>query len=475
MKLVVDGSPHHSQMGWLQLVTIAIATLMLCSCRAIGPPSNSISDASSHQHEFKATQSLSDDHVDSPHAHESQASAIRQVAAVAPVGTPSPAPLQPTAGMYAQQLPYVQAAPHAHAAPHAYATPSPHLYGQPCPVPTGPQYGAHPTDCPCGQHGDPCDGKPGCFNWRPPAMKCPWPADEYLCDGGDKSVKVVVDRDWSVRGLNLEDTVVHYDTLLGETKVTPSNEVCIYAPRFAAARKIYGTVQNTQALSAVGVENPTRPNLAAETLPAIAVTQPMQPNRILRAKGPVVHQDRQEGLLVDNTWVPEMAENVFAPYENLSIIQRGVYLNSDKPRLAVGIAAAQVWTDNQAAQIVVKDLAPIEIVDEKGVGQTFVYDLQGKPRVRLCKIASKRDARPGDIVDFTLRFDNVGDQPVGNVTIIDNLTTRLEYVEGSQQCSLKSEFFTQVNEGDSLVLRWQIIEPLQVKEGGIIRFKCRVR
>ena len=35
-------------------------------------------------------------------------------------------------------------------------------------------------------------------------------------------------------------------------------------------------------------------------------------------------------------------------------------------------------------------------------------------------------ANPGDEVDFTLRFDNVGNQPIGNVTIVDDLTGRLE-------------------------------------------------
>jgi hypothetical protein len=48
-------------------------------------------------------------------------------------------------------------------------------------------------------------------------------------------------------------------------------------------------------------------------------------------------------------------------------------------------------------------------------------------------------------------------------------------VEGSQSCSLKADFATELNEGESLVLRWAIIEPLKVREGGIIRFQCRVR
>ncbi|MEO8498033.1 MAG: DUF11 domain-containing protein, partial [Planctomycetota bacterium] len=75
----------------------------------------------------------------------------------------------------------------------------------------------------------------------------------------------------------------------------------------------------------------------------------------------------------------------------------------------------------------------------------------------------------------TIRFDNVGDQTIGNVTVIDNLSRRLEYVEDSQECSLKADFFTQPNDGESLALRWEITAPVKVGEGGVVRFKCRVR
>jgi hypothetical protein len=69
----------------------------------------------------------------------------------------------------------------------------------------------------------------------------------------------------------------------------------------------------------------------------------------------------------------------------------------------------------------------------------------------------------------------VGDDVIGNVTVIDNLTMRLEYVPDSQQCSLEAEFVEEENAVESLTLRWEIAEPLKVGEGGIIRFRCRVR
>lgn len=61
------------------------------------------------------------------------------------------------------------------------------------------------------------------------------------------------------------------------------------------------------------------------------------------------------------------------------------------------------------------------------------------------------------------------------MTIIDNLTTRLEYVPDTAQCSLRANFLTEENYGESLVLRWEILEPMKPGEGGVIRFRCRVR
>ena len=68
--------------------------------------------------------------------------------------------------------------------------------------------------------------------WRPPGIECPWPYDEYIFDGGDNDGQVRVRDDWSLLGLDPEDTVAHYDTLDGRTIVKPTHRVCIYAPPF---------------------------------------------------------------------------------------------------------------------------------------------------------------------------------------------------------------------------------------------------
>ena len=65
---------------------------------------------------------------------------------------------------------------------------------------------------------------------------------EYVFDGDDRGLKIRVDPNFNVYGLDPEDTFGHFDTLEGNRIVVPSNRVAIYAPRFSAVRKIDGVV-----------------------------------------------------------------------------------------------------------------------------------------------------------------------------------------------------------------------------------------
>ncbi len=165
----------------------------------------------------------------------------------------------------------------------------------------------------------------------------------------------------------------------------------------------------------------------------------------------------------------------FAPHEDFHVVRWGMHKQSEKARLAEFTHAAITWSHDSAVQVVLDEQEAVSRDTVQGVETVFEFERMGTPRLRVCKTASTADARPGEIVEFALRFDNVGQQVIGNVTIIDNLTTRLEYVADSAECSLEAAFFADDNDAESLVLRWEIDAPLEPGKGGIIRFKCRVR
>ena len=314
------------------------------------------------------------------------------------------------------------------------------------------------------------------LSWVPDGIKCPWPADEFICDGGDLNHDVHVKQNWDVVGLDKEDTVAHYDTLDGRTEVAASNCVCIYAPRFAAVRKVTSPILYEGHERMAGVEQPAKLNIHEENRGPKTAVQPEQLIAQLGLDQAQKLREQNRGIGVDQSLALVLAREACLPHEDLLLIQRGQFDAHEKARLAQRVAAAITWTDNLPVQVV---LDGIPAVEGKGLSEpqeTIVYELEGKPCLRICKIADRSEATPGQIVTFTLRFDNVGDQRIGNVTIIDHLTTRLEYVEGSATSTLKADFKpSEQLDSETMVLRWEIQDTLQVNEGGIIRFQARVR
>jgi uncharacterized repeat protein (TIGR01451 family) len=224
------------------------------------------------------------------------------------------------------------------------------------------------------------------------------------------------------------------------------------------------------------MEAPQEPQLREERRLVSTVNQPVQAERYLGTDSPQQFMERTRGGGVAGLQTVGNASGRFKSHEDFQIIRNGIFDNSEKARLAVRLDAAHAWASHQAVQVTLDGKAAVVAANSSASQSVYRYDMPaGKPRLRIVKVASTASAHPGDEVEFTLRFDNVGDQTIGNVTVVDSLTTRLQYVPDSAQCSLAAKFLTQENEGESLVLRWEIADPLKVGQGGIIRFKCRVR
>jgi len=312
--------------------------------------------------------------------------------------------------------------------------------------------------------------------WAPPGIARPWPEDEYLRDGGDRGVPVGVAPDWEVRGLETEDAVAHYDTLDGRTLVEPSNRVHIYSPRFGAVRQVVSMVENDQWDSMGQVHLPTTLTLHEESQPPARSKQQVQAQRRIGTRLASTFRTKVGDGAMSSAVGPRSFQDAFLPYEDLRVIRTGQFDEAEMAFVARASDAAVAWTHQQAVQIILDGQAAAAAVSNEQVEKVFtVNPPPANPRLRVIKVASTQLAEPGDFVDFTLRFDNVGNQPIGNVVVIDNLTTRLEYVAQSAQCSQAATFSTQPNEGESLVLRWEITDPLPPGRGGIIRFRCRVR
>ena len=300
-------------------------------------------------------------------------------------------------------------------------------------------------------------------------------AQEYIFDGGDQQPTVIIKKDWTTAGVDPSDTVIYYETLAGSVCVQPTNRVPIYAPRFGAVRQVSGLQLATRAtgteriLAPVSVERFDEKNLAG------TMVQPVAP------------QGEQQVGLIDafqESYVTPPMEQVLplyrmsaarVPFELMDPTRTGLITIQELVDVQEFIQNAQTWVNPESLEVEISNQTAILLKDTKAAQDLFVYDLPDGCSMRIFKAASHTIANSGDTVSFTIRFDNAGVKPLGNAVIIDSLSPRLKYIQGSQQCSVGVRFSAEPNEVGSMSLRWEIEEPIEATQGGVISFDCRVR
>jgi len=311
--------------------------------------------------------------------------------------------------------------------------------------------------------------------WRPPGISGPWPPEEYLCDGGDYQLPARVRADWTVDGVEQEDTIAHFDTLDGRTIVQPSNRVCIYAPRFAAVRRVDNLLASESLNRAGGTHTKVSPGRQEELGVVTTSLQNQQPIGEVGTKAFDLYRRRQQGGEMARHQHLDSLHDGLMPFEDFSIIRLGLIDQAEKPRLAIYTDAALAWNRAEAVQVMIKGQPADQIIVDWQPEAVYRFEKDPQPEIRVVKVASTDIAKPGEVIDFTIRFDNTGNEPIGNVTIIDNLSTRLEYINESESSTLEADFYARPNQGGSSSLRWDITAPVKPGEGGVVRFRCKVR
>lgn len=299
---------------------------------------------------------------------------------------------------------------------------------------------------------------------------------EYVVTGGDSKGEAYSREDWSVENLDNEDSVAHFDTIDGRILAEPSNRLFLYSPRFGAARQVVGPISGESSVMLESA-NTTTEVVQGENVAAVdartAETKPLGASQNVGVAG------------AESASAPTIGSSRVMLAEADAQIRLGALLTSDKvddlatsdaSLLLEGSLAAQGWSGEQKVAVALETVNAFSNIYLDGASTIFsVKDDTKTSKLRVIKIANKDAARPGELVEFTLRFENIGDQPIGNVTILDNLSSRLAYVENTAKSSVPAELLAELNERGSLVLRWEITDPLEPKEFGVVRFICKVR
>jgi len=315
---------------------------------------------------------------------------------------------------------------------------------------------------------------PGGFQFR--GIYGAWPQDEYLVDGGDDGLKAYVRGNWEIRNLNPEDTIVHYDTLDNRRLVEASNRVHIYSPRFGSVRKIDGVVAAIEWQHYAGTQSRTQLSSAQSRMQAGRTEQNETAGQ---ARSNVLPRGANAGAnsgAVEQRTSPMTYGNQEVVASLSRLLTHMTFTGAEMAYLAEAQRAAEAWAGIDHLEIQIGGATAQAMIGQKTPEAVFIIgDPETSPKLRLFKVASKETAQRGEIVEFMIRFDNVGSEVVGNVTIADSLTARLEYIDGSAGSSVAAEFFVEPNEAGSHILRWEISQPLHADDFGVVRFRCRVQ
>lgn len=309
----------------------------------------------------------------------------------------------------------------------------------------------------------------------PGAMAKLYP-DEYLFDGGDREQPIHYEQ-MEMAGLDSSDAAIEYRDLSGKVRIKPTNRVALYSPRFGSVTTV------SQPVEGVGGGRPVQ-SIARVAQEGLGNREATFAHHQRDGAERMLTRSRGSGLAaiaaadaVDAPVSPMGHAHTAVVVGNFSFVRTGQFKQTDEPWLAESIDSAQVWTRDQNPVILAKSERAREVKSEfskqEMVGQENRFN--GKERLRIVKLADKSVAGPGEVVTFTIRFDNIGDRPVTDVTIIDNLTPRLEYVDQSATCDRDGKLVVEDNTEGSLVLRWELDEPLGAHSGGVVTFQARVR
>lgn len=301
--------------------------------------------------------------------------------------------------------------------------------------------------------------------------------EEYLCDGGDRADPVHYHSDQRY-GLDTEDTVAEYTDHRGTQRVTPANKVCVYAPRFAAVRTVSlqqeeGTYQELARVDHTHRGGEVRSRLSSQGGYRNLALHAMQTrSRVSGLEGDVLHADLEQRQR------PQMADKILNTFQNLNFFQTGTLEQGDTARINLGIRAALVWSREQYPVIQGQVHHPVTGLSE--IHSTTLTVIDDLPRdqpgqLRVVKVADRQSALPGEIITFTIRYDNLGPREIHHVRIVDNLTPRLQYVEDSATSDRAGQLVVEDNGEGSLVLTWELEEPLEPHTGGVVTFQALVR
>lgn len=302
--------------------------------------------------------------------------------------------------------------------------------------------------------------------------------DEYIFDGGDRDNPAGY-HGGKRSGFDSEDTVAEFTDHTGDPRVTASNRVAVYAPRFGSVRTVTGLLADTKVDRAAG----TRDALTVGNLKTGKAAQEHVHDTILSG---LETRDRVDGMIASRppmetrrTDAASQSRKIDEGAEGRSFFGSSTFNRRDGIAQQQQVLNAIVWTRDLNPVMMATTTSAAEITAEFKVQQTVGVEDERETTgaIHIVKLADRDTAQSGDIITFTIRFENTGDFDVYDVRIADNLTPRLDYVSGTAKIDEQHPGAVTVepNGEGSSILTFALDNALKGHDGGTITFDAKVR
>jgi uncharacterized repeat protein (TIGR01451 family) len=313
--------------------------------------------------------------------------------------------------------------------------------------------------------------------------------EECLTDGGDRGKPVHLDSLGQLQGLDPSDTVAEFKDSAGRRKLVVSNEVCLCVPRFLLVRQlvplsVHDGVTGTFRMDGrdrfvqLDRQEGTRRTRQVDETPTMRSRQRLNANIVVTPQ--IRLQDIQELNAIDMV----LGKAVYIGTDQLRMLTE-----EERTRLKRQMELAirlnqQIGTGGVMAPSGTKAIGRIDglgqVTSQVELREVSCLCMQEPPQLpeqplHICKWASTDSAQIGDVVTFFIRYSNLGGKPIKDIAISDSLTGRLEYVPGTAKSDREAVFVTQDNDAGSVILRWEVRDPLPGGQRGVVSFQARVR
>ncbi len=312
---------------------------------------------------------------------------------------------------------------------------------------------------------------------------------EIIYDGGDRGQRAGIDGKGIIAGVDPEDSLASFTDGKGRRQVVHSNRVSIFAPRFQLFIQAdpLDKFESTRAL-AMDVGSLNQGKVSMTQQPGRTATKEQSGDikgrtsasaniakagivnigkiTILDGQATLQSPGNSEGRLMVGRVAKEAGLKVNSHAENSRFVHGAVGLSGVVSSSGVSaLLADRPGTDAISSSFSTRETSFDSLCAEQS----------SSGPLELRKSCDKVSARPGEVLTFTLRFTNTSGHPIKDIGLVDALNPRLEYVEGSAQCSRDAIFLQQSSQGGGVELRWEIQGVLQPGDQAVVQFKTMVK